>query len=56
MFDRLIRRLLLLVGSHDWRPHAGASGLTMRRKVNGQWQYRMPSSDEERDYVEDAAW
>jgi len=28
----------------------------MRRKVNGKWQYRSPTAEEEADYVASEAW
>lgn len=34
-----------------------ASGrLVMRRKVNGKWQYRSPTPEEEADYVASEGW
>ena len=41
------------------RPFAAAlSGrpLVMRRKVNGEWQYRSPTPEEEADYVASEGW
>jgi hypothetical protein len=31
-------------------------GLVMRRKVDGKWQYRKPTLEEEDDYVSRDAW
>jgi hypothetical protein len=30
--------------------------LVMRRKVNGEWQYRLPTPEEEADYVASEIW
>ena len=30
--------------------------LVMRRKVDGEWQYRSPTPEEEADYVAAEAW
>ena len=33
-----------------------AHGLLMRRKVNGEWEYRLPTPAEESDYVSGDGW
>jgi hypothetical protein len=30
--------------------------LIMRRKVNGKWEYRMPTPEEETDYIASEGW
>jgi hypothetical protein len=51
----------------DWHPHNAitrhtltngdkASGLLMRRKRNGKWEYRRPTPVEESEYVSSEAW
>lgn len=32
------------------------SGLLMRRRVNGKWQYRLPTKDEENHWCDGLPW
>lgn len=38
--------------SHEWRECVKDGRLVMRRKINGKWQYREPTVEEERQACE----
>ncbi len=40
----------------EWYLHLTGNQLVMRRKVNGEWQYRSPTPEEEADYVASESW
>jgi hypothetical protein len=41
--------------THEWYPHVRNGKLAMRRMVNGEWQYRELTKDEEQEAAEDQA-
>jgi hypothetical protein len=50
-FETLFPRLLV-----DGTTSGGFGKLLMRRKINGQWQYRLPTETEELDWWEAGVW
>lgn len=49
MINSFINRLLDIIGSKDWEPYAGTTGLVMRRRLPGHWEYRAPTLEEAED-------
>jgi hypothetical protein len=46
-----------VVNEWEWYlPLFTGSHLVMRSKINGEWQYRSPTPEEEADYVASAIW
>lgn len=58
-----------MLSNKDWTIHHQGTGpratlpdgsksgyLVMRRRVNGEWEYRIPTAEEETDYISDEIW